>query len=475
MADGAVLGDLGGIRIPHAEILPGLHRIHESGVRHFGDALCLYAANRAQDAIPSFVLSVEEYLKGIYLAIAHREQRGISASEWELLHTHEFKLKKIKSGLDGTLDKTALEKIYGDYSHWDLDVARMTRSMFSREVDECDKEVTEITRLLQALKHACTYHNWNAKASQWEAFSSLSGYARRSLAFHAMHIAKCYHDLFVHSVGTELKLPCPRTCATLSPIPPNPFKFYASRRVLQVIQSNRSILTCPRNLTADIINMSTQIGLTNRDESNSHPLVRSISAFVSEQPTLRDGRHKYSSDDSGQTPDGKPTMSVSVSMQVEGNIGTLEQATINHDTCDVYDSRIAIILEAEKIIERKRGPALSRLALTTLFSRLGIQSYRFTYKNMSRSLKNAKELLEDGHLCHYPKRIVDHIRSATLADWFRMDPQARNVISALLLHNPTAISLDEYESLMQKHRARVMAWDVLCAQKAVYDNLLVLY
>lgn len=466
-----LLADPGGVRIPHAEILPALRRVHESGVRHYDDALCLHRANRAQEAIPSFVLAVEEYLKGIYLAIAHGEGRDITHAEWDRLKRRDFKLLEVKRCLDGKLDGKALEKIYADYSHWDLDIVTGTRSMFSRSAAECDSEVTDLTGILQTLKRACTYHNWNRRVSEWDPFESLSAYARRSLAFHVMHIAKCYHELFVHSVGDNLELPCARTCDSPSPIPKNPFRFYASRSVLQAFKHTRSILACPHRLTLDIIGKSRVIGEPSAGASNSHPLVRSISAFVSDLPTLQDGRHKYPSDDSGQTPDGKPTLSASISVHVEAGLGTLELVTINGAECDIYDSRIAIALEAEKIIERKPGPEMSKRALAALFSALGIRSYRFTDKNILHALKNARELLEGGYLYGYPERMVDHIRSATPENWLRMDPQARNVISALYLHDPAAIALDEHKSLMQKRRARVMAWDVICAQKVAYDNI----
>ena len=87
-------GERGDVLIPHAKILHGVRSAHESGTRHFADALCLYGEQRAQGAIPSLVLSIEEYLKGTFLAAFHREQKGVSASEWERIQEHKFKLHR---------------------------------------------------------------------------------------------------------------------------------------------------------------------------------------------------------------------------------------------------------------------------------------------------------------------------------------------------------------------------------------------
>lgn len=467
----ANIGDPGGVRVPHPEILPGLYRIHESGARHFGDALCLYTANRAQDAIPSFVLSVEEYLKGIYLAISHTNEQNVSAAEWAQLRKHEFKLQCVKPRLDGTLGEAALERIYGDYSHGDPGTAGRARPAFSSSMDECDREVTELTRALQALKLACVYHDWDDRARDWGAFASLPAHAQRSLAFHAMHISKCYHDMLAHSVGDGLQLPCMATCSGLLRAHRDPFQLRVSRSVMRVIQNTGSVLACPRDLTLDIINGSARARQPDGDGSNAHPLVLAISELSSELPSLRDGVHGRTLDDSGQTPDGEATMSVSVSMHVSGGTGTLGEVTINRTACDIYDGRLAMTLEAERIIGSKPGPEMSRPALAKLLSWLEIRPRALSSTDVPRALGAARELAEGGRLRHCPGRIVDAIRSATPAGWPRLDPQARNVICALFLRDPAATALGDDEGLLQKRRARVVVWDSLCAQKAVYDGL----
>lgn len=467
-------GDSGGVRVPHAEILPGLYRIHESGARHFGDALCLYRANRAQDAIPSFVLSVEEYLKGIYMAIAHGEGRGITAAEWDSLQDHAFKLKEVRKRMRGTLGRAVLKQVYGGYSHWDMDATTGKRSMFSMTSDECDKEVAELTRVLQFLKHACIYHDWDDGTSEWSSLGSLPAHVQRSLAFHSMHIAKCYHDLLVHSVGQDLRLPCGTACAVTSPLPKNPFRLYTSRSVLNVLRSTKSVLSCPRTLTMGIVNKSAKIEPINGDLSESHPLVQSIFEFRSEQSKLTDGSHEYPTNCPGQTFDGQPAVSASILVHVRGGSGTIERVTINGTSCDVYDSRIAILLDAERIIERKRGPELSTAALISLFSELGIRSYSFTESIIRHAVSKAHDMLGAGLLHNYPRSTVESIRLATAEGWRGLDPQTRHVISSLLLRDPAAISLDGHESLMQKHAARRFVWDVLCAQKCMYDGMAVL-
>lgn len=465
----AHIGDPGGVKIPHAEILPGLYRIHESGVRHFDDALCLYRANRAQNAIPSFVLSIEEYLKGTYMAIVHKGGHNVSAGEWSRLQNHYFKLRRVKPRLDGTLGMKDLERIYGDYSHGG---AGGEGSVFSRSAGECDREVTELTGHLQSLKLACIYHDWDDGASEWGAFASLSEYAQRSLAFHAMHIAKCHHDLFVHVAGEAIQLPCAITCSAFAPAPKNPFRLYASRRVMEILQGARSVLSCPRELTLNIVNASSKIGSAGGGGQNLHPLVRAVSMFLSELPALQDGDHEFSADDSGQDPGGAATMSVSVHMRVKGGTGTLRQAVINHAECDVYDGRVALILDAERIIGRGSGPEMPGASLAALFSRLGIRPCRLAREEVPRALEEARGLAEGGRLCHYPRRMVGRIRSATPEGWSGLDPQARNAVCALFLHDPAAIALDGREGLLQKRRARVVAWDALCSQKAAYDGML---
>lgn len=461
-------GDRNGILIPHAKVLPGVRRAHEGGTRHFADALCLYGAQRAQGAIPSLVLSIEEYLKGIYLATFHRRREGVPAAEWDLLQDHKFKLNVESSWPYEALGAETLAGICERHARDTLG----SLDRLSPHVGSATMRIKKITMLapgLQRLKLACLHHTWHGRDSRWDALGFLPEDARLALALYALHASRLYHELHVHSAERGSGMACPGECRTMSRVPKNPFMYYTGMGIMETARDAYFFADYGRSITMKIIGRCRRIATQGADRANLHPLVSTIHALASETSATQNRDREYSSNDSSQTRDGRPTMSVSASVSTEGGLTKIERVTINRDVCCVHDSRLAVALEAEELIGSDPGPNVPLPTVRELFSRLGISAYSNDDASVSLALADAHRMLAEGRLGGYPVQVTDSIRSATEENWDGQSQQARNVILALYVGNPAAVALSRNADLAQKHVARAVVWDALCSQKAVYD------
>ncbi len=460
----------GGTLIPCSKIPPCVRRVYGNGVRHFDDALCLYGARRMQGAIASLVLSVEEHLKGLYLAAAHRGGRGISDAEWGNLQEHDFKLHKVRPKVDRSLDREALVAACGQYALNTMDPLTAMRSADSASAARCNNEIAQITPTLRLLARACTYHNWSRKNSGWDTFGLLPEDAQGAIAVHVLHIAKFYRDLLLSSAGEWMGLPRHRAPDDTCQLPKSPLGSCTGRAFLKILQETRSVSSCAHEMTSRILDMCARAMPARVDDASLHPLVRAVRLCASEPPLPGNAVRTRTADDAAQTRDEPPAMRVSVSMSTQNGLRRIERVTINQTPCSVYDGRIPIVLAAEAVIGREPGPDVPLPALGELLSRLGITPYGFRDRDIWQALANARGMLDGGRLRGYPARIVDSIRSATVENWRGVDPQARHVMAALLVSDPTAIELGEPAGPMPKHMARRLVWDALCAQKSVYDG-----
>jgi len=455
--------------ITHHDIPPVLRRVHANSSRHLNDALCLYAAQRPQGAIPPLVLSVEEHLKGIYLAIAHRGKKGITASEWAELQSHTFKLQKVKPCADNELSKGELAKVCSLHAH-DADPLTAMRAVSSPVTIKFNHAVTQVTPALQLLARACIYHNWDKKTSKWDMFGFFSLDAQRALAFYLLQLARFYHDLLAQVAGQGIEFSCPMACRSLSQMPRNPLESSTGGIILRAVQGTGHVSTHAHEITTSILVLCRRVESLSVDRANLHPLVRALSMYNSEQPELQDGKREYASSDSAQTRAGETAMRVSVSMSAQGGLRKIEQITANDTACDVHDCRIAMVLEAERFIGRRPGETVPLPAIHELFSKLGIQACALRGDDIADALASAHQMLGAGHLRHYPPHIANSIKLATAKDWDYLDPQARNVVCALHRHSPAAIALAAGTDLERKHVARTTVWDALCSQKMVHDG-----
>ena len=81
------------ILIDFTHVATGVYLVRKNAKQTFQDAKFLYTNQKFQNAIPLFIISLEEALKSHILTIKFRKKQFISSQEWANLQTHKFKPK----------------------------------------------------------------------------------------------------------------------------------------------------------------------------------------------------------------------------------------------------------------------------------------------------------------------------------------------------------------------------------------------
>jgi len=456
--------------IPRSKIPPGIRRAHDNAERHLGDALCLYKAKRFPSAIPSAVLSLEESIKGMCLAAAHRKGGGVPASEWSLLDSHKFKLQNARRWAENGLDRDALVAACERHIH------NTAHPLFgARPVSEHDAlrhidYVSRATLGLQPIKKMSTYENWNAVHGAWDTFGHLPEDAQDSLAVYVMHLAVLYHDLLAHSSGGMLGPSCARACGGLERIPGNPFSAASGRIVLDAMLATGTAAQYAYHITQDIFLKCRRVALLHGDYDNLHPFVNAMTLALSMLKEEQDGTYPCIATDASQTYGGNPMMWACLVVSREGGAVRFEELTINGDTCKAHDSRIGAILETELVIDRLPGSEAPLSAFSEAFSKLGIKVRKLKDEEAGLALENAQRMAENGQLAHFPPDMVDSIRHATREGWDELAPDIRSLIASMYVADPTVVVLSGYTDPIRKYKIRLGIWQTLCAQKAIHEG-----
>jgi len=80
------------ILIDYTHVVTGVYLIRKNAKQTFQDAKFLYDNKKFRNAIPLFIISLEEALKSHELGIKFRKKQSINSQEWTDLQSHKHKL-----------------------------------------------------------------------------------------------------------------------------------------------------------------------------------------------------------------------------------------------------------------------------------------------------------------------------------------------------------------------------------------------
>jgi len=455
--------------IPHSATPRGIRRAHDNAARHLEDALCLYGAKRYQGTIPSAVLSLEESIKGMCFAAAHRKGGGVPASEWRMLQDHKHRLRNAKRWAE-ELGKDAIVAACARHIHDTTYSLHGTRQASKGDALAHFDRVSMAASGLQSLKKMATYDNWNATHGAWDTFDHLQEREQDDLAVYVLSLAVLYHDLLVHGARGALEGPCARACGFLGTMPGNPFTAASGRIVLDAMLQTGTVAQHSYHVNKYIFLKCRRVALAHGDYHNAHPFVKTMSMALTATKEPKDGHYAYYADDSAQTHDGKATMFAFLIVSKEGQLFRIEKVCINGEICDAHDSRIGAILDTELVIDRHRGPEAPLSALGEAFSQLGTAVRKLGDGEVGPALENARRMAGNGQLAHFPQDMVDSIRHATEGDWDGLDSGVRNAVAVLYVADPEVIVLSSHPDYVGKYKIRGTIWDILCSQKAIHEG-----
>lgn len=438
------------IDVPHVGL--GMYEALKKSERLYDDAKILYMKKRFVSAVPLFVNSIEEALKGYELAIKFRKCQSCTREEWNNLLDHKHKLVHVKEFAIEVLKKSTqkeLDEMSVNFSVENIDKKKMINILQSDVVENSQ---------LQNLKEKCLYTDWDSANKMWDDFEKIDSEKQEDLTFYVMKKAEYELDNLrfgiehaVNSVrldGNMIKdLPYPRYAefrdvsnyeslkSRKSRSRGEKIKFAKGKRILQKFMIKKSFHIIYQEIPFD--NLKKYLDLIKKqpdEEQFPHPIIRAILlAYVAANKNDHDGNYAGVSGDAEETMSGDPMMSTLAIVSRKGEQFTIEKIAVITDKSDEYnfnDKIIEYILDTEMVIERFSGKDVPLEAVHEAYSKVGLKLRKLKDEEIEPAIEISKKLIKEDKFRGIPQELTPKILSATRENWEDLDPQVRSLIGS---------------------------------------------
>jgi len=438
----------------------GVGLIQKRAKRLYEDAALLYGRGRFQNAIVLAILSIEESLKGEYVASKAQKSLGITAKQWDRLEIHGYKLGSIDS-LEGMLEDDDVKEFYR------LRMARRAIPAFGTKKPTKDDIKSFRVRMrglrlgLDFVKKRCLYDEWSPQYGRWDEFAYLERAVQDDLAFCLMDMARWQFAAFGLAAG------CPLAESGEKPRWPalggdhdEPHKLLSGEIVLDAMLQEQLAAMCPQAVTRNIAKRCMEMAYYSyHDDINWHPVVKAF--FVAYGSLLQspDGEYEVEADNAEQTYEGRPTMRVRVRMRKEGLVGECKAIVVNGVEYRAHDSRIDALLGAEEALTGMHGSEAPADMLVKAFAGIGVGVYMLRDEEVGDAIREARAAVEAG--APMPGEMAAGIRTATREGWDGLSPDIRAYVAAAYKRKANAMVLSRTVGTMRKSMIRDMVWNAL--------------
>ncbi len=436
------------IDYPHVGV--GMYLILKNSKRLFDDAKFLYDGKRFHNAIPLFIISIEESLKAHELSNKLRKRQSISNDEWSKLQDHKHKLSHIPNFTINNLENASEEEL--------IKTAKETQNEqyipYLKQIIQKNKAEGKITSQLQFLKEKCLYQNWNKEFCEWDEFDYLSIEQQEDLAFFIMKRAeKHLHELHfgieyaVHIIrrdgGTLTNLEFPKynefreikdfdtKLDNYEELIKDFPKYHRGEKIMESLLAKKAFAVVDQIITNDIIKKC--LSLVQKDDLENwypHPIIKAIFIATSNiKKNSEDGNYYGMSGDADQTFSGEPMMITLAIVSKKNDILKIEKLVINGKEYDVNDKIIEQILETETVIEKYSGKYIPLEKMHEAYSKIDMKVRKLKDSEIESALSGISVLISSGKLVGVSAEIIVKIKSATKENWETLDPNIRSIIA----------------------------------------------
>lgn len=436
------------IDYPHVGV--GMYLILKNSKRLFDDAKFLYDGKRFHNAIPLFIISIEESLKAHEISNKLRKRQSISNDEWSKLQDHKHKLNFVPNFMIENLENMSEEEL--------VKIAKETQTEqyipYLRQIIQKNKAEAKITSQLQFLKEKCLYQNWNKEFCEWDEFDHLSVEQQEDLAFFIMKRAeKHLHELhfgieFAVNVirrdgGTLTELIHPKynefreiknfdtkldnIDSLIGDFP----KYHRGEKIMESLLAKKAFGVVDQIISNSIIKKC--LNLVQKDDLDNwypHPIIKAI--FIATSGITKnseDGNYYGISGDADQTYSGESMMTAIAIVSKKENIIKIEKLVINDKEYDINDKIIEQILETEIVIEKHSGKEIPLEKMHEAYSKIGMKVRKLRDSEIESALTGINTKIDEGTLRGVSDDIISKIRSTTKDNWEKLDPNVRSIIA----------------------------------------------
>jgi len=434
---------------PHVGI--GMYLVLKNSKRLFEDGKFLFNGKKFHNAIPLFIISIEESLKAHELSNKLRKRESISIAEWGKLQDHNHKLKFIPNFVIENLENMDEKKL--------AEAAKKTQTEeyipFISEIILRNKAENNITSQLQFLKERCLYQNWNKEFCEWDEFDYLTIEQQEDLAFfimkraekhlHELHFGIEYAVNILRRDGgmlTDLEYPKYNEFREIKDFDTKlddyetligdfP-KYQRGEKIMEALLSKKAFGVIDQVISNEIIKKC--LDLVQKKDLNNwypHPIIKAIFIATSGiQKKSKDGNYYGMSGDADQTYNGKPMMIATAIVSKKDDIIKIEKIIINDKQYDINDKIIHQILETEIVIERHSGKEIPLEKMHEAYSKIGMKVRKLKDSEVESALTGISTLIDQGKLKGISDEMISKIKSATKDNWEELDPIVRSIIAS---------------------------------------------
>ena len=472
------------ILIDFTHVGSGVYLIRKNARQTFQDAKFLYKNKKFQNAIPLFIISLEESLKSHILAIKFRKKQFISVQEWANLQTHKYKLSYVSNfaieNMESMNEETAkdIAREYGDEN----------LAMHTNEIIAINKAEKGIESHFQKLKELCLYQNWNKEFNEWDEFDRLNSEQKEDLAYFVMKKAELHLQQLDATIEfavnvfrrdglklngldfptyNEFRKPVDfETRKTAENVIDDYFKYYRGLRVFESLMVKKAFALVDQVFSKDLVKKCLKLpSLSNLDNWYPHPVVKSIfNAMAALKEGKNDGHYAGISGDADLTKEGKPLMTAVSIISKKDQIIKIEKIMINGDEYSINDKVIEQIMKTEIIIDAEPGKEIPLEKMHLTLSKIGLKMRKLKDDEIQPAIDNAHSMIEEWKI-NISDTIKRQIKLTTVQNWDDQDPNIRIMIgmcyySEKIKDRNTIVMTGQYDPL-EKFKVRGMIYGML--------------
>lgn len=472
------------ILIDRIHVATGVYLVRKNAKQAFQDAKFLYDNQKFQNAIPLFIISLEEALKSHELAIKFRKKQSISSQDWNNLQIHKHKLSFVSD--------LAIENMESMDEETAKDIARELgeENMVKRrnEIIDLMKAEKGIESHFQKLKEFCLYQNWNKEFAEWDEFDGLNSEQKGDLAYFVMKKAEIHlhqldmaiemavyvirrDDFMIKDLEfpsyNELRKPVDfETTNSIHNILDNHFKYHRGLRILESVMVKKAFAVVDQLLSNDLINKCLKLPPRNDlDNWYPHPVVKSIfNAMAALHEGKKDGNYAGASGDADLTQKGEPMMFAVSTINKKDKIIKIENIMINGEGYSINDKVIEQIMKTEIVIDAEPGEKIPLEKMHLALSKIGLKMRKLRDDEIQPAIDDALFMIEEGKI-NISDEMKEQIKLVTPQNWVDQDPNIRIIIGTnfsckILKDENTIVMTGQYDPL-EKFKVRGMIYAML--------------
>lgn len=442
------------VLIKNEGLMPGVFAALNHSQTFLHQSKTLYDGRKFQTSIPLATISLEESLKGIELATRFRRGLDVTRGDWVKLKSHKYKLTHVTTDAKSVMAKSTEEE--GAMVWKELEEGGISAPKIAKEkLMEMLRDETGIYSHFQALRESCFYSDWSETESEWKIFPELPEDKQQALAFYVLSEAESKLDFLqftIEKIVNALREKGQLTDTTLSyppykehrdmkqfesvkkwnnvPAMVDKVRYDQGRLVMQKSMTLPSFESVSLGIFSDTM-LKCLKTIQKNNNLSLHPMVKAmLIALDAGRNEGKDGNYMGLSGDADLTPDGKPSMSFTVVVNLASGIYTFKEIDYFSDKKYILDNDLVEkILRTEMVLERKGDPDIPTSTYIEALSVIGVRAKEIKETEIQAAIDLVRSYAQKGGLVGIPPAIFDEIRKCRgREDWDSVSSPARALI-----------------------------------------------